>query len=65
MDLKLNSEFLFRMEESEPASSVKPLERISGLKSELDLLVDQSKEYVEYHHQFSKIPSSKRYFSYK
>ena len=61
MDLKVSSESQFQMEESETAISLKPLERISLLKQELDMLTNQARKYVEYHHMFAKIPSSKRY----
>ena len=62
MELKVTSETLFQLEENEPPSSIKPLERISDLKSELDQLVVQSRMYVEHHHLFAEIPTSKRQY---
>lgn len=61
MDLKVKSEALMQLDESSEPSSVRPLEKIMQLKSSLDSLVEQSKQYVEYYHLFAKIPSSKRY----
>ncbi len=66
MELKTNSESLFQLEsEDDDTTFIKPLEKISGLKSELDHLADQSKRYVGYHHMFAKIPSSKRHIAYQ
>ncbi len=64
MELKVTSETLFQLGENEPPSSHKPLQRIAELKSEVDLLVDQSKKYVEHHHLFAEIPTSRRQYQY-
>ena len=61
MDLKLNSETQLQQDETDAPTSLKPLDKISVLKSELDALVKQSKKYVEYYHLFAKIPSTKHY----
>lgn len=61
MELKNSSEFLLQKEAEDV--SVKPLERISSLKSELDFLASQSRKYVNFYHLFAKIPSSKRSYS--
>ena len=67
MELKTMSETFIQLEESEDheAPFVKPLERVEKLKQELDHLTKQSKKYVDYHHLFAKIPSSKRHISYQ
>ena len=64
MELKVKSESLFQLEENELPSSIKPLERISELKSELDVLTEHSKKYVQHHHLFAEIPTSKRHYRY-
>ena len=62
MEVKTASESVFQLEESEPPSSHKPLERISVLKDEVDHLVELSKKYVDHHHLFAEIPTSKRQY---
>ena len=62
MEVKAKSESQALQEESLSISSTKPLEELSILKSELDYLVEKALKYVEYHHIFAKIPTSKRHY---
>ncbi len=60
MELKASSESQSLLDESLTTSSKRPVEELTALKSELDSLIVQSKKFVQYHHLFSKIPTSKK-----